>query len=176
MPDDVNDAFASRLAVEVLPGLVDLHTLNMDSHGMTAAGVTAVAAALPPRMQSLHLGRWGSPDTVAAFGPEGCVAVARALRPSAGTLRYLNLFRCRIGDPGAIAIAELLQGGGQALEILGLHFNGIGDEGGRALLGVLPRLTKLRALYLIERNQLSEEVEAAVRAAVAVLPRLKKLK
>ena len=57
-----------------------------------------------------------------------------------------------------------------------LHINDIGDEGGRALLGVLPRLTKLRALYLIDGNQLSEEVEAAVRAAAAELPKLKTLK
>eukprot|EP01050_Picozoa_sp_SAG11_P015924 SAG11_NODE_2115_length_3798_cov_7.593674_4_plen_163_part_00 len=159
---------------EVLPGLVDLHTLNMEGRGMSAAGVTAVAAALSPRMRSLHLGRARSP--VAAFGPEGCVAVARALWPSAGTLQFLGLSDSSIGDPGAVALSEMLHGGGLALEILYLTDNGIGDEGGRALLGVLPRLTKLRALCLIGGNQLSEEVGAAVRAAAAELPKLTRLK
>ena len=79
------------------------------------------------------------------------------------------------GNPGR-RIVTLLHGGGHALEILPLTDNDIGDEGGRALRGVLPRLTKLRELWLIKGNQLSEEVEAAVRAAAAELPRLKKLK
>eukprot|EP01050_Picozoa_sp_SAG11_P035906 SAG11_NODE_13393_length_657_cov_1.284946_1_plen_64_part_00 len=57
-----------------------------------------------------------------------------------------------------------------------ISYNKIGDEGGRALLGVLPRLTKLRALHLIHVNPLSEEVQAALNAAAAELPKLKRLK
>eukprot|EP01050_Picozoa_sp_SAG11_P031884 SAG11_NODE_10101_length_855_cov_0.765873_1_plen_210_part_00 len=172
MHDDVDDAFGARLAADVLPGLPHLHTLSLSGHGMTGVGVTALAAVLPPQMQFLQL--W--PHTAGAVGPEAGVAVARGLWPSAGTLRVLDLEKAGIGDRGAVALSELLHGGGQAVEIMWLNTNDIGDEGGRALVGVLPRLTKLRLLDLIMGNKLSEEVEAAVRAAAAELPKLKKLK
>ena len=44
-------------------------------------------------------------------------------------------------------------------------------------VSVLPRLTKLRALELIQGNKLGEEdlVKAAIRAAAAELPQLKEL-
>lgn len=90
-----------------------LHTLDLRSNAITAAGVVALARATVccPALQVLRLG-------YNPLGPAGAAIAGTALRNGA-RLRELGLQACGCGDEGAAALAPALA---QALQLQRLDF------------------------------------------------------
>ena len=159
-----------------------LKFLDVSANKLGDAGVTALAAVLPPTLESAGFAKLGCGDV-------GMLALARALDltsvgmvmcndnpavteagwtalgaalPTMGT-EQLTL-RADIGDAGLVELSRRLpESSVRALTLDGDH--DVGDAGARALAAAIPRCPQLVALRV--DNTISAEGTAALRAAPA---------
>ena len=159
--DEVGDAGVTALAAVLPP---TLRTLSVcERVGCGDAGMLALARALPTtRIDRLTIK--GNP----AVTEVGWAALGAAL-PVAGTEPHcLSLVASNFGDVGAAALARRLPE--SRLRGVGLCYCGIGDAGARALAAVIPRCPELLILN-VQDNPIGPEGRAALEAAAAAAQR-----
>jgi hypothetical protein len=134
-----------------------LETLVLESGGLSASTVRAVAASDLPALTHLEL--WlGTADYGGDSGVDDLAEILGGARLPA--LRRLGLRNAEQADAVAVALSSAPVVA--RLEVLDLSMGTLGDDGARALLGGQP-LTHLRRLDL-HRHYLSEEMMARVAA------------
>jgi len=163
---DVADAqaLARVLACGAAPLLKKLEMWNT---GIGAAGMSALAAALPAGAAQLEVLNVNQND----IGDAGASALAEALSSGAAPLlRELIMNQNGIEDAGASAVAEALSSGAAPqLKQLQMRDNRIGDAGAIALAEALSSRVAPQVMTLsIQRNTFGE----AGREALAALGRI----
>ena len=200
----LNDCRLTASGIAAVVGLLrdgrlgrQLKFLDVSANKLGDAGVTALAAVLPPTLQIAGFAKLGCGDVgmlalaraldLTSVGMVMCndnpavteagrAALGAALPPSRGAHQSFGgcfFVRADLGDAGAAALANRLPESG----ILGLiaAYCGIGDAGARALAEAIPRCIAASHVFAVELrgNPIGADGRAALEAAAAAAqPRL----
>ena len=157
-------------ALAAMPSPLLYEWINLDTNGLTAAGMVPIAAAIgggnAPHLEEVGVGS-------NELGAEGARALGAALA-TCPKLKTINVDSNQLGDEGVAALAEALANC-PTLQNLRFSRNDIGAAGFEALAAHVSRWPELRRLGVGRNPGPSDALGRALAAALPSLPHVEVL-
>jgi NLR family CARD domain-containing protein 3 len=170
--DNNNIGFGARTLAKALSSMIQITTLNLSECNIGDNGMNAIASALGnlTNLKMLYLANNNISNngtkhlgqalqkineltefdiSINNIGVEGGNAIITALRNKL-QLSYLNINECNIGDDNITTLITFLNI--KNTKELYMKSNQIGDNGAKALVKVLPIMTEMKQLYIMEES------------------------